>query len=125
MKIVTKTRNLELTNDLEDFVETRISKLKKFVDILKEETPERGKPLAEVFVEIERETEHHKKGKIFLVKVRVAMPGKVLMAQHRADDVFKAVNGAKEELKIEIEKYKFKHISKNRKNQRRKKTKII
>ena len=94
------------------------------IDVLKEDTPEKGKTLAEVLVEVEKETEHHKKGKIFWVKVRVNLPGKSLMAQSRADDLFKAVIGAKDELKMEIEKYKFKNTDKNRREQRKSKEEV-
>jgi len=119
MKIIIKTKSSDLSEELKSYVEEKISGLKKFIDVLKEETPDGMKTLAEVFVEIEKETEHHKKGKIFLVKIQVFLPGKSLMAQHRADDLIKAVGGAKEELKREIEKYKFKKIDKIRGVQRK------
>jgi ribosomal subunit interface protein len=119
MKIIIKTKNLELTEGLQNFVEKKMGSIKKFIDILKEYTPEKGKTLAEVFVEVEKETKHHKKGKVFLVKTQVILPGKSLMAWYRADDLFKAIVGAKNELKTEIEKYKFKNIDKNRRQQRK------
>jgi len=123
VKIIIKTKNLELTEGLQNFVEKKISSIKKFIDILKEDTPKKGKTLAEVFVEVEKETEHHKKGKIFLVKTQIILPGKSLEAWYRADDLFKAVVGAKNELKMEIEKYKFKNIDRNRRQQRKTKMK--
>ena len=122
MKIIIKTKNLDLTGDLQNFIEKKIGSIKKFIDILKDDTTEKGKTLAEVFVEVEKETTHHKKGKVFWVKTQVILPGKSLMVGFKADDLFKAVIGAKDELKMEIEKYKFKKIDKNRRQQR--KTKI-
>jgi len=119
MKIIIKTKNLELTEGLQNFVEKKMGSIKKFIDILKEDTPEKGKTLAEVFVEVEKETKHHKKGKVFLVKTQVILPGKSLMAWYRSDDLFKTIVGAKNELKSEIEKYKFKSIDKNRRQQRK------
>ena len=80
MRIIIKAKNLELTENLKSFVEKKIGSIKKFIDILKEDTPEKGKTLAEIFVELEKETEHHKKGKIFLVKTQVNLPGKSLTA---------------------------------------------
>jgi len=124
MKITIKTKNLEFTEGLQNFIEKKLDSIKKFIDILKEDTPLRGKTLAEIFVEVEKETEHHKKGKIFLVKTKVNLPGKSLTAWSRADDLFKAVIGAKDELKIEIEKYKFKKVDKNRRQQRKLKKEI-
>ena len=119
VKIIIKTKNLELTEGLQNFVEKKISSIKKFIDILKEDTPEKGKTLAEIFVEVEKETEHHKKGKVFLVKTQVILPGKSLIAWYRADDIFKAIVGAKNELKMEIEKYKFKNAFEGRRQQRK------
>jgi ribosomal subunit interface protein len=118
MKIILKTKNLELTEGLQSFVEKKFFGLNKFINILKRED-EIGKTLAEVFVEVEKETEHHKKGKIFLVKTQVILPGRSLEAWYRADDLFKAIVGAKNEMKMEIEKYKFRITDKNRREQRK------
>lgn len=119
MKIIIKTKNLELTEGLQNFIEKKIGSIRKFINILKQDTPEGLKTLAEIFVEVEKETEHHKKGKIFLVKTQVVLPGKSLTAGARSDDVFKAIIKAKDELKIEIEKYKFKNIDQTRRKQRK------
>ena len=123
MRIIIKTKNLNLTEELKNFVETRIGSIKKFIDFLKDES-EKGKTLAEVFVEVEKETEHHKNGKIFGVRVQVRLPGKSLMACYRSDDLLKAVGGAKDELKTEIEKYKFKNINKNRRQLKKTKREV-
>lgn len=119
MKIIIKIKNLELTESLQNFVEKKFYSLQKFIDILKDDIQKNRKTLAEVFVEIEKETEHHKKGKIFLVKTQVSLPGKSLISLSRADNLFKAVIGAKDELKMEIEKYKLKNVDKNRRQQRK------
>jgi len=119
MKIIIKTKNIELTPGLQNFVENKIGSIKKFINILKQDTPEGFKTLAEVFVELEKETTHHRKGEVFLVKTQVVLPGKSLEASCRAEDIFKAIIGAKAELKAEIEKYKFKKIDKNRRQQRK------
>ena len=128
MKIIIKVKNLELIEDLKNFIEKKFIGLKKFINILKRDDGAQGVPrktLAEVFVEIEKETQRHKKGKIFLVNVQVNLPGKSLRALSRADDIFKAIIGAKDEMKMEIEKYKFKHIDKYRRQQRKSKEKNI
>ena len=125
MKIIIKTKNLDLTQDLQGFIEKKLGSVKKFIDILKEDTPEKGKTLAEIFVEVEKETEHHKKGKVFCVKTQVILPGKSLMVGFKADDLFEAVIGAKNELKTEIEKYKFKNSDKRRRQRRKAKQEIV
>ena len=124
MKIIIKTKNLDLTADLQTFIEKKIGSIKKFIDVLKQDTPEKGKTLAEIFVEVEKETEHHKNGKVFIVKAQIVLPGKNLMIVSKADDMFKAIINAKDELKMEIGKYKFKNIDKNRRVQRKAKEEI-
>ena len=124
MKIIINAKNLELTSVLKSFIEKKIGAIKKFVNILKQDTPQKGKTLAEVFVEVEKESKHHRKGEIFLVKAQVVLPGKSLSASARADDLFKAIIAAKDELKEEIGKYKVKKIDKVRRTQRKLKEEI-
>jgi ribosomal subunit interface protein len=115
MKIIIKTKNLELTNSLQEFVAGKISSLKKFIDILKEDRLGKGNALTETLVEVDRETNHHRKGMIFLVKIQMNLPGKLLVVSSEGDDIFKTIIEAIDELKVEIEKYKFKKTDKNRK----------
>jgi len=118
MKIIIKTKNIDLSGEINDFVEKKFYGLKKFIESLKRED-EIGKTLAEVFVEVERETEHHRKGNIFRVKARIYLPGREIISWARADDLRKAIVKAKDELKLEIEKYKVRNIDKNRRQQRK------
>lgn len=123
MKIIITAKNLDKSRALNDFIEKKFLTLKKFVNILKR--PDEGKTLAEVFIEVEKETKHHIKGQIFLVKAQIILPGRSLMVQARADDLFKAVIKSKDELKTEIEKYKFKKIDKDRRKQRKARGKLL
>jgi ribosomal subunit interface protein len=119
MNIIIKTKNLELTDSLQNFIEKKIGSIKKFIYVLKEEDPKKGKTLAEVFVEIEKESNHHRKGDFFRAEIMVILPGKKIVAEAKTDDLFKAIVEAKNELKMEIEKYKFKKIDKSRRIQRK------
>ncbi|OGZ69862.1 MAG: ribosomal subunit interface protein [Candidatus Staskawiczbacteria bacterium RIFCSPHIGHO2_02_FULL_42_22] len=103
MNIIIKTKNIELTDSLEKFIQQKIGKLEKFSKIL-------GKDSLEMFVEIEKETNHHRKGEIFFAEAILVMPGKKLVARAKSDDLGKAVSEVKEELEIEIKKYKLKAI---------------
>lgn len=123
MKVEIKTKNLEFTPDLESFVTKKIESLRKFINILKKDEPR--KTLAEVFLDAERESMHHNKGDIFLVKIRVILPGKSLMAEARSHDLLKAIVEVKDSLKLEIGKYKFKKIDKNRREAKKTKHDII
>lgn len=117
MKILIRTKNLELTEPLKSFIEEKIGSLKKFVDVLKKE--EDRKTLAEVFVEVEKETKHHNKGEVFRSEATILLPGKKIMAQSVGDDLFLTIVEIKDKLQQEIKKYKVKKIDKNRRQQRK------
>jgi ribosomal subunit interface protein len=120
MEIIIKSKNLELTADLQEFIEEKIGGLKKFINILKEENTKTGKTLSEFFVEVEKENKHHRKGNIFKAEARVHLPGKTLIAISQRDDLKQAIVEVKDELQQEIKKYKLKKkevaIRKLRKN---------
>ena len=123
MKIIIKTKNLEVSQALDAFVEKKFAGLKKFIDVLKKDD-EVGKTLAEVIVEVEKETKHHRKGEIFLVKTMVRLPGRKMIAEAKGEDLFGTIIAAKDELKLEIEKYKVKKIDNVRREQRKSKEEI-
>lgn len=107
MKIIIKTKNIELTKALQDLIEEKIGGLKKFIITLEEE-PVVGRSLIEAFVDVEKETEHHKKGKIFKAVAKITLKGKNLIAQARSESINSAVVKLKDELQQEIKKYKLK-----------------
>ena len=124
MKVIIKTRKLQLTEPLRAFTERKFYGLKKFINILKRED-EIGKTMAEVMVELEKESRHHKKGEVFVVRCRVSLPGRSLIVKARSDDMAKAIVKAKDEMKIEIEKYKLIKTEQRRRKQRKLKRQII
>ncbi|OGZ65365.1 MAG: ribosomal subunit interface protein [Candidatus Staskawiczbacteria bacterium RIFCSPHIGHO2_02_FULL_43_16] len=103
MKIIIKTKNFELTGFLERFINDKIGKLEKFAKTL-------GKDSMEIFVEVEKETNHHRKGDLFIAHLQIQLPGKNLMAKAHGEDLQKAIIDAKDELEIEIKKHKLKVI---------------
>ncbi|MDO8486325.1 MAG: HPF/RaiA family ribosome-associated protein [Candidatus Staskawiczbacteria bacterium] len=109
MKIIIKTKNLKLTAILQEFIEEKIGGLKRFVKILQKENDfKKGKDSGEFFVEVKRETKHHRKGDIFRAEARVHLPGKTLVAISEKDDLERAIVDVKDELQQEIKKYKLK-----------------
>jgi ribosomal subunit interface protein len=118
MKIIIKTKNFELTPALESFVQEKIEMLKKFIYILKEESG-MGKTLAEVFIELEKETMHHRKGEIFLAKALIQFPGKTIIVEARSDELNKAIIEVRDNLKEEIAEYKIKNKEAARRLQRK------
>lgn len=106
MEIILKTKNLESTESLRAFVDEKVGLLSKFINILNEKKPEKGKDLGEVFVEIERISKHHNKGDVYKTEIIIVFPGKKLISESQGDDIFKTVIEAKDELEREIKKYK-------------------
>jgi len=119
MEIIIKTKNLELTPSLQQFVEEKIGSLKKFLDVFKKEE-EQGKTLSEIFVEVKKDTMHHRKGDVFGAEAKIYLPGKSLIAEATGDNLENAITELKDELQQEIKKYKVKKtdiaIRKQRKN---------
>ncbi len=103
MNIIIKTKNFELTGYWEKIINEKVGKLEKFAKTLKKDS-------MEVFVEVEKETNHHRKGDLFIANIQVPLPGKMLMAISHGEDLNKAIIEAKDELEIEIKKYKLKTI---------------
>ncbi len=113
MKTTIKAKNFELTPTLEGFIEEKFDGLAKFADI------------TEVIVEVKKETKHHRKGDIFVAGSQIGMPGKQIVAEATSDDLFKAIIESRDELKMEIEKYKVKKIENNRRKQKKLKKEIV
>lgn len=103
MNIIIKTKNFELTDSLEKFINDKVGKLEKFAKTL-------GKSSMEVFVEVEKETNHHRKGDLFIANLQINLPGKNLTARAHGEDLMKAIIEAKDELEIEIKKHKLKTV---------------
>jgi ribosomal subunit interface protein len=62
MEIVIKTKNVELTESLEKFIKNKIGKLDKFFH-----------SDTEIFIEIEKEAKHHRKGEVFFAEADNAL----------------------------------------------------
>jgi ribosomal subunit interface protein len=113
VKINIKIKNLDQSEALNDFVEKKFESLAKLVDS--------GEKSAEIFVEIEKDSKHHKKGEIFLVKAQVILFGTSIMAEVNGEDLFVTVGKTRDELKSEIEKFGDKRIDVSRREARRSK----
>ncbi len=112
MKIIIKTKNFELSPVLKSFTENRVQKLEKFIKILKND-------FKEILVELARETKHHRKGDIFRAELIINLPGKNLIAISHGENLNKAIVAAKDEMEIEIKKYKLKKIELPRRKMRK------
>jgi len=124
MQIIIKSKNLEITDNLKKYAEEKIGGLKRFVEILNKDV-EIGKDVAEFFVEIEKETKHHRKGDIFIAKGKLNLPGKTIVVSARKDDVWMAIVAMVDAFQVEVKQYKLKNVETIRRKQRATKKSLL
>ena len=116
MKIIIRTKNIELSQVLEDYITEKINSLEKFLKILQDKEEYfshffgKGKPKVEAWVEIERTTLHHKKGPVFRAECQMRLPGKSIRAEAVSENLRLAINEVKDKLQREFKQYKEKSL---------------
>ncbi|XOB46578.1 MAG: ribosome hibernation-promoting factor, HPF/YfiA family [Candidatus Nealsonbacteria bacterium] len=123
MKINIETKNTTLNRAIEDFIKEKINSLEKFIKILyngKYKSPSSGKakPVLVAWVEIGRETLHHKRGPFFRAECQIRFSGKSIRAEAVSKDLRVAITEVKDELQIGLKKQKEKIISKKKRKSR-------
>jgi len=111
MKIVIKTKNIKLTPALKEWVEERINSLEKLSEIFQKDVYYdgffgKGKPRVEAWVEIGKETRHHKKGPFFFAECQMRFPKKSLRSEAFSKDLRQAITEVKDELQRQLKQYK-------------------
>src|SRR5688572_6444783 len=103
MQITIKTKNIEILGQLESFINKKIGGLAKFLKSFEGHSlpVAGGRNLFDTFVEVERETMHHRKGDIFKAEAKIYLPGKSLFAKAHGDNLIKAVDEVRDELEAE------------------------
>jgi ribosomal subunit interface protein len=119
MKIIIKTKNIQLDKTIEDFINERIGRLEKFIEFChRKDKWEEIKPSCEFFVEVEKETRHHKKGPHFKAAGWVHLPGRTLRAEAQSEDLRTAIIEIRDEIEQEMKKYKLRKIDLERRGAR-------
>ena len=106
MKITIRSKNIELNQTLEDYINEKIQGLEKFLKILQNQD-------AEARVEVERTTIHHKKGLVFRAECQLDFPGESIRAEAVSEDLKLAINEVKDKLQRELKEYKEKKLHGN------------
>jgi ribosomal subunit interface protein len=107
MKIKFLTKDVKLTVSLKVYIEEKIQSLMEthFENILE---------ILEIHIDFSVD-HHHRHGKVQRIEVMVYAPHQILRAEEFANDVYSAFDGIIPKLETQIEKYKHKSFSKNRK----------
>lgn len=113
MNIIIKGTNLELHNDLKEYVNEKIGSLKKFIE---NESVDSNSIIARV--ELAKTTRHHQHGDIYKAEVNLELPGKMLRGVEESDDIYKSIDNVKDELKGMITNYKDERITRTRRGAR-------
>ncbi|MFA6428293.1 MAG: ribosome-associated translation inhibitor RaiA [Candidatus Buchananbacteria bacterium] len=104
MQLVIKGTRIVLAEAERDYVDKKIFSLNKLLT-----------KAITVRVELEKTTNHHKKGEIFRAEVNVDLPPKqVLRAEAFGSSLTEAVDRMQNEIKLELIKNKDKQISKDK-----------
>lgn len=98
MRFSIKTTNLELTSELQDYIEKKINSLDRFIENLNS--------AVQAWVEIGLTTRHHQTGKVYRAEIQIHLPGKSVRAEAVTKNIFASFNEAIDELQRELKKYK-------------------
>lgn len=97
MKIILQGTNIDITGSIREYVERKLGEMDKYI-------PEGT--LAEMRVEVERTTFHHRKGDIFRAEANVKLPGRLVRVEAKEEDLYQAIDILKNELPRELKRYK-------------------
>jgi len=89
--------NMELTDAIRSHVEKRISQLEKLTM--------RFEP-ATINVQVGKTSNHHQKGEVFRAEFNLDIPGKLLRTEATKEDLYEAIDVAKEDLKRQLSDHK-------------------
>ena len=97
-----KVTNVELTPAIQDYLNKKVATFDKLIN-KKDESAALNVILAKI-------TRHHQKGDIFKAEMNLHISGKVFQASSEEQDIFVAIDFAKDEMVRELRSYKDKKI---------------
>ncbi len=96
MKIDISTKNITLDPALDEFVREKIGGLDHLI----------GNSDGQARVEIGKPSKHHRSGDVFSAEVNLSLGGKLLRATCSHKDLRNAITDVKDELQVQIKKFK-------------------
>ncbi len=88
---------LDMTDAIRDYVEKKVGSLEKLC--------EHYSP-CDVRVEVGKTGEHHQKGKIWRAEMQMTIPGASLRAESIEEDLYAAIDSAKDDLRRQLVAHK-------------------
>jgi putative sigma-54 modulation protein len=88
-----KGTNMELTEAIKQYVDKKLGSLDKLT--------EKYSP-CDAAVEVGKTSQHHQKGEVFYAEFNLNIPGTNLRATSTKDDLYAAIDDAKDELKRQL-----------------------
>ena len=101
MQINLQSKNIELTDAIEDYVGKRVTNLEKLLSDI-----EKQKGEARVKFEVAKTTNHHKAGEIFHAEGAININGQNFFGESDHEDLYSAIDAVKERLFNDISKNK-------------------
>jgi ribosomal subunit interface protein len=111
MNINVEFHNLESTEPLKQYIETKLKSLERFVKPMEREAVTEGI----LYLSIERTTRHHHKGDVYKVSASLDIPKKKLQASRQGSDVRAVFGEVRDILKSSLEKEKERRAARTKK----------
>ena len=103
MNIIIKATHVDLTPEIRSAINEKIGELEKFTAFSNTDV--------EAHVDVGRSTFHHQRGDIYFAKVDFHVHGRTIHAQVESPDIISALTEVKDELQVEVKKFKQKGLS--------------
>ncbi len=101
-----KATNIELTDAIRAHVEDRVESLKKLCGDFD--------PSDEMKVDVGKSSKHHSKGPYYRAEMQLAIPGATLRVVEEAEDLYAAIDNARDHLRRQLNEHKGKLIDRHR-----------
>jgi len=103
MKINEKGTNMEINQEIKDYLYKKLAHIDKFLN------PADESVMCEV--ELGKISNHHNKGDVYKTEINLHIAGKNLRAEAEMDDIFASIDIAKDEMVRELQSNKDKKVS--------------
>lgn len=98
---------MDLTDAIKNYIDERVAFLEKLTSNFE--------PDVELRVEVGKTTNHHAKGPFYKAEMQLSVPGQTFRAETSAEDLYEAIDLAKDDLKRQVHDHKERLIDRSQK----------